>query len=437
MNMEKDEVFLYDLDERPPLGRNIFYGLQCAVLMISSLTILSALAGAALGLSAPEHIALVQRMMLISGLSMVVQFFFGHRYPMLEGPSTAATLTFMALAPYGGPVLEGGMIAGGAALLIIGLFNLLRHAERLFTANVTGVVILLIALSIITKIYPKMAGITPEVPAGQPLALILALVVLAIVCLFTVTLGGVWRSLAILLGMGAGYLLCTYFGMVDFASIRRASWHSLPEILPFGPPRFFLPAVISFIFAYLVVLTNFLGSIYGMAEVFHHRNLGDRIRRGLGVTGGAGLIAGLGGAIGTVPFSTSPGVILITRVGSHYAQLACGLIIMASAFIPKLGAVLASVPDPVIGGGFVTILASQLGLGIHTVTRDKTSFTSRDSLVVGLPLILGIAFPLFPAGFFAQLPLMVGAFLRNGLAVGMLTVMLLEHVIMRGRSEQS
>ena len=88
----------------------------------------------------------------------------------------------------------------------------------------------------------------------------------------------------------------------------------------------------------------------------------------------------------------------MTRVASHYVQLACGLIIMASAFIPKLGAVLASVPDPVIGGGFVTILASQLGLGIRTVTRDKTSFTSRDSLVVGLPLILGIALPLLPAG---------------------------------------
>ena len=435
--MEKDEVFLYDLDERPPLGRNLFYGLQCAVLMVSSLTILTALAAAALDLSAPERVALVQRMMLISGLSMVVQFFFGHRYPMLEGPSSAATLTFMALATYGGPVLEGGMIAGGAALLIIGLFNLLRHAERLFTANVTGVVILLISLNIIIKIYPKMAGITPEAPAGQPLALVLSLVVLAIVCFFTVTLGGIWRSLAILLGMGAGYLLCTYFGMVDFASIRYASWHSLPEILPFGPPQFFLPVVISFIFAYLVVLTNFLGSLYGMAEVLHHQTLGDRIRRGLGVTGAAGIIAGLGGAIGTVPFSTSPGVILITRVASHYAQLACGFIIMASAFIPKLGAVLASVPDPVIGGGFLTILASQLGLGIRTVTRDKTSFTSRDSLVVGLPLILGIALPLLPAGFFAQLPLMVGAFLRNGLAVGMMTVMLLEHVIMRGRPEQS
>lgn len=435
MNKEKEQVFLYGLDERPPLGRNIFYGLQCSVLMISSLTILTALAGTALGLAPPERVALIQRVMLVSGLSMVVQFFFGHRYPMLEGPSTAATLTFMALATYGGPVLEGGMIAGGAALLIIGLFNLLRHAERLFTANVTGVIILLIALSIIANIYPRMAGVTPQTPAGQPLALLLALLVLAIVCVLTVTLGGIWGSLAILIGMGIGYLLCSYFGMVDLAAIRRATWHSFPEILPFGPPKFFLPAVISFIFAYLVVLTNFLGSMYGMAEVFGDRNLGDRIRRGLGVTGAAGVLAGLGGAIGSVPFSTSPGVVLITRVASHYAQLACGLIIMVCALIPKLGAVLASVPDPVIGGAFVTVLASQLGLGIRTVTRDKTSFTPRDSLVVGLPLILGMALPLLPAGFFAQLPLMLAGFLRNGLAVGMMTVMLLEHVIMRPRKE--
>jgi uracil permease len=430
--IERQEVFLYDLDERPPLWRNIFYGLQCALLMLSTLTILSALAGTALQLPMDERAALVQRVLLISGLSMIVQFFLGHRYPMLEGPSTAVTLTFMALAPYGGSALEGGMIAGGACLVVISLGNLLRHVESLFTQNVTGVVILLIALSLLPSVVPKLAGISSARPEGQPLALLLSFAVLSIVCLFSMKLGGVWRSVAILIGMAGGYLLCFLLGMVDFASIRQASWHALPKFLPFGPPRFFFPAILSFVFAYLVVVTNFMGSLYGMAEVFHHRNIGRRLRYGLGITGAAGIAAGMGGALGTVPFATSPGVVMITRVASHYAQLACGFIITASAFIPKLGAALASVPDPVIGAGILAILSSQVILGIQTLARGKATLSYRDGFVIGLSLLLGTGLPLLPSGFFQKLPILLAGFLRNGLGVGMFAVILLEHLIMRG-----
>jgi xanthine/uracil permease len=316
--------------------------------------------------------------------------------------------------------------------LIISLGNLLRHTERLFTENVTGVVILLIALSLLASVVPRLAGINDARPEGQPFALLLAFVVLSIVCVFSMALRGIWRSLALLIGMAAGYLFCFLLGMVDFASIRQASWGSLPGFLPFGPPRFFFPAILSFVFAYLVVLTNFMGSLYGMAEVFHHRSIGERLRYGLGVTGAAGIAAGMGGALGTVPFSTSPGVVLITRVASHYAQLACGFLITASAFVPKLGAVLASVPDPVIGGAILVILSPQVGLAIQTVTRGKTKFSSRDGFVVGLPVLLGTALPLLPSGFFQKLPILLAGFLRNGLAIGMLVVMLLEHLIMRG-----
>jgi NCS2 family nucleobase:cation symporter-2 len=350
---------------------------------------------------------------------------------MLGGPSIAVTLTIIALAPYGGAAVEGGMIAGGVCLLVISIGNLLRHVERLFTENVTGVVLLLIAFSMLASIAPKLAGISNARPEGQPIALLLAFTVLSIVCLFSLAVGGIWQSLSILIGMATGYIICFFLDMVDTASIRQASWYALPGFLPFGAPRFFLPAVLSFIFAYLVVLTNFMGSIYGMAETLDHRNIGKRLRYGLGITGAAGIAAGMFGAIGTVPKSTSPGVVLTTRVASHYAQLACGFIITATAFIPKLGAMLASVPDPVIGGATLVILSSQVGVGIRTATRGKKTFSSRDGFVVGLPVLLGTALPLLPSGFFQHLPILMAAFLRNGLAVGMLVVILLEHLILK------
>ena len=323
------------------------------------------------------------------------------------------------------------MIAGGVCLLVISIGNLLRRVEHLFTKNVIAVVILLIAFSLLASVTPKLAGISNARPEGQPLALLLAVAVISIVCLFSLALGGIWRSLSILIGMATGYLICFFLDMVDTSSIRLTSWYALPRFLPFGPPRFFFPAIVSFIFAYLVVITNFMGSLFGMAETLNHQNIGKRLRYGLGVTGAAGILAGMFGAIGTVPKSTSPGVVLITRVASHYAQLACGFIITAAAFIPKLGAVLASVPDPVIGGALLVILSSQVGVGIQTATRGKKTFSSRDGFVVGLPVLLGTALALLPSGFFQHLPILIAAFLRNGLAVGMLAVILLEHVVMR------
>ena len=434
--IESPKAFIYDLDERPPFWRNIFYGIQCAVLMLSSMTIFSMLAGTALQLPLVARAALVQRVLLVSGLAMIAQFFMGHRYPMLGGPSIAVTLTIISLAPYGGDVVAGGMIAGGACLVAVYLFNLLRPLERLFTQNVTAVVILLIAFSLLPSIAPKLAGVGSFQPEYRPLALLLALGVLCVVCAFSLKAGGIWQSLSILIGMATGYLVCFFWGIIDTASVRLAPWFALPEIFPFGAPRFFLPAVLSFVFAYLVVLTNFMGSIYGMAETLGHQDISRRLRHGIGITGAAGIAAGIFGAIGTVPKSTSPGLVLTTRIASHYAQLACGFIITACALVPKLGAVLAGIPDPVIGGAFLVVLASQVGLGIRTATRGRSVLSARDGFVVGLPLLLGTAIPLIPYHFFQNLPILAAAFLRNGLTVGLLTVVILEHLVMKNEEKE-
>ena len=143
--------------------------------MLSILTIFSTLAGAALQLPLPERAAMVQRVLLVSGLAMVVHFFVGHRYPMLGGPSLAVTLTIITLAPHGGAAVSGGMIVGGACLVVISIGNLLRRLEHLFTPNVTAVVILLVAFSLLAPVAPKLAGISGAHPDGHPLALFLAL----------------------------------------------------------------------------------------------------------------------------------------------------------------------------------------------------------------------------------------------------------------------
>src|SRR4030042_7115504 len=83
----------------------------------------------------------------------------------------------------------------------------------------------------------------------------------------------------------------------------------------------------------------------------------------------------------------SPGVILVNRVASRFAIAYCGVILVVAAFIPKLAALLALVPSPVVGAALCVAMGGQVGVGIAMVASKK--MTSRDYFVVGIPLLLG------------------------------------------------
>jgi uracil permease len=143
----------------------------------------------------------------------------------------------------------------------------------------------------------------------------------------------------------------------------------------------------------------------------------------------SGIFCGIFGVIGTVSFSISPGVILANRVASRYAMTYCGVILVMAVFLPKLAALLAMVPEPVVGAALCVALGGQIGAGIAIVASKN--LTPRDYFVVGLPTFLGTMAGLFPRALFSSLPGFVQVFLGNSLIVGIIVVLLLEHVLCR------
>jgi uracil permease len=118
------DKILYQLNERPPLHKNLIYGLQWVMTSIPSVVFFSTLCGVALGLDPAAQISFSQRLLITAGLMTMLQSLIGHRYPVLEGPSSAILVTFLVLAPHGGlPVIEGGMIFGGFFLILMGVFK--------------------------------------------------------------------------------------------------------------------------------------------------------------------------------------------------------------------------------------------------------------------------------------------------------------------------
>jgi len=176
-------------------------------------------------------------------------------------------------------------------------------------------------------------------------------------------------------------------------------------------------------------MVNSLGSLHGIANLTDPDRLPAAIERGLFLNGVAGIVCGLLGIVGTVSYSTSPGVILANRVASRFTVTYCGIVLMTAAFVPKLSALLGLVPAPVVGAALCVAMGAQVGAGFAIVSSGELS--SRDYFVVGLPVLLGTLVGFLPNAFIASMHPSIRVFLGNGLIVGIFMVLLLEHLVMR------
>ena len=393
--------------------------------------ILSAISSEYLGLPQAEKLLFFQRVLLTSGGIMILQTLWGHRYPLLDGPSSALLLNFLILAPGRMPAIQGGMIVGGAFLLFLSLFHLTRYVEPLFTDNVIGVTLILISITLLPFLAPLVIGQQPGRPYGDPAIFGISLAVMLLIALSSHWLSGFLKTISLLLGILAGTLLLLAFGRLEAVALGKGPWFLFPQTLVPGSPSFPPSAIIPFLVAYVAVIINTAGSIYSIGEVVGREGMGGRITRGIGFTGLGGVLAGLLGAIGTVSFGLSPGVVLVTRVGSRFPITLCGVFLCLLAFFQKPLTLLLAIPSSVVGASLITAMASQIGAGISVLTRSGRALEGRDYLVIGLPLLVGGIISILPEQFSQAFPDLSQAFLKNGLVAGIVLVLVLEHLLLR------
>ena len=428
-----DQGFFYSLNQRPPFWRNLLYGVQWALIMFPALVIVASISAEALNLPAAEEVAFFQKILLLAGTFTAWQTLAGHKYPLQEGPATALLLTFVTLAPSGLAAIKGGFLFGGLILFVIGRLRWMHYVTNYFTPNVVGVILLLIAFTLLPHLLPLLTGVDSAHPKGDGAIFAASLALIMLIAILSHWLKGFWQTTAMIVGIVLGTFVFWLWGLMDLQPVRQASWFSVPARLWTGMPRFYLPAVISCFFAYLAVMVNSVGSIHGVGEIVGKDDITRRVDRGIEVTGLAGVAAAGLGVVGTVSYSSSPGVILVSRVASRYAQAMCGVILVLAAFMPRLNALLTAVPATVVGAALCVALGSQVGAGISVITTGGKTLAGRDYLVVGLPVIIGTLVATLQPSFFEILPASIGVVVSNGLVVGIVLVLVLEHLLLRKR----
>lgn len=429
------DQYLYGLDDHPPLGLTLLYALQWAMIIFPAYVITAKIAAQALHLSGPTEALFLEITLVCSGFGTLIQTLWGHRYPLVEGPATAHLLTFVSLSPLGMEVIQGASVAAAACLALAAATGVMKYLVRLFTPNVVGVILMLIAFSLLPHLIPSLLGLDARHTEPSVVVLSVSLALVVLVAILGQRLKGVWRTCNLALGLLVGTVLFSFLDRVAWNAPLTASWLSLPRPwVPFSP-RWHGGAFVAFLMTYLAIAVNSIGSLQSMEAVTGPSRSNEAMRRGLVVNGFCGMVCGFFGVVGTVSYSTGPGVVLASRVASRFPLAWCGALVVVAAFVPKLVAVLTLVPSAVVASALCVAMAGQVGAGFAVIGAGQ-SLAARDYFVVGIPVLLGTLLAFLPSSFIVSMSGTVRIFLGNGLIFGIIIVLLLEHVVFAKKSKE-
>ena len=380
---------------------------------------------------APSQIFYMQKLFVLGGVFLVVQISCGHRLPLIIGPASVLLVGIVSSLSFSYSVIYTSVAIGGIFLLFLSLSGLLAKINFLFTSRIIVVILLLIGFTL----APVILNLLFENSVGfENFHFWFAIILVTSMLLMNKWLVGVWKSIVILLGLVVGTLVCFQFGK----PIELSGASTISEILSSDKTSFFIfplefdfGVILAFIFCYLALLINELGSIQSIGGVLDVKDMNKRTQRGVAVTGISNVFAGITGVIGLVDFSFSPGIVAATKCASRYVLIPAGIGLIVISFFPGIVSMLTQIPSLVIGAIMFYLMVTQLASGFHLMQNQKAVIDFESAIVIGFPIMLAVLISFLPQTVVAAIPLIVRPILTNGFVMGVITVIICEHFIFR------
>ncbi|WP_327669222.1 MULTISPECIES: nucleobase:cation symporter-2 family protein [unclassified Streptomyces] len=403
----------HPVDARPPLRRLVPLSLQHLLVAYAGMATMPLLVGTALHLPEDRIRLLISANLLVSGVATVLQSmglkWFGARLPIVMGS------TFTAITPAIIIGKEHGLAAVFGATIVPGLVTLaiapwFGRCLHLFPPLVTGTVIAVIGFSLV----PSAAGlVTGDGGGGKGLALAAATVVL-VVLVERLAPPAVTRF-SVLVAMAVGTLAALPLGLFDGSGVADAHVVTAPDPTAFGAPTFVVPAIAAMLVVQLVNMVESVGDTLAVGQIVGRGDDAPTVVRALRADGAATVLSGALASFPIVTFGQSVGLVSVTRVKSRHVVALSGVLMVVLAFVPVLGAAVAAVPGPVLGGVSLVMFGTVGAVGLRILARaDLTE--PRNLLTVALAFALGMI-PLGAPDFYAPLPSYVRTVLDSGIAV--------------------
>ena len=401
---------LRDPEYTPPLMKAVPLGIQHVLAMfVSNVTpaiIICGAAGFGFGSNSPDFpqmIYMIQMSMFFAGIATLFQTIgfgpVGARLPIVQGTSFAFIPIMIPLVAGKGvdamAAVFGGVLIGGIFHALLGtVIGKIRFA---LPPLVTGLVVLMIGLALVKVGIQYAAGGVPAM--GKPEFGSLQNWSVALVVIF-VTLGlkfftrGMVSIAAVLLGLIVGYIVAYFMGMVQFGNIERAAAFAVPNPFHFGF-EFSLAAVIGFCLMAFVSAVETVGDVSGITKGGAGREATEKEITGATYADGLGsAIAGVFGSLPNTSFSQNVGLVAMTGVMSRHVVTFGAIFLILAGLVPKVGAIISTVPIEVLGGGVIVMFGMVCAAGV-SMLADVT-WNRRNMVIFAVSLAVGLGLQLVP-----------------------------------------
>lgn len=417
----------HPVDEVPPIGRLAAYGLQHVLAMYAGAVAVPLIVGGAMKLPSGDLAYLINADLLVSGVATLIQcvgvWKFGVRLPLMQGCTFAAVTPMVLIGTTGGglPAIYGAVIVSGLVMTLLAPY--FARLLRFFPPLVTGLVILIIGLTLLPNAADWAAGGAGAADYGAPRNLALALGVLVFILLVHRFAGGFLGRVSVLLGIVVGTLVAIPLGFTDFGHVGEAAVLGVSTPFHFGLPTFKVAAIVSLMIVMLVSAAETTGDILATGEAVDVEVSPDRLARGLRADGASTVLGGVFNTFPYTAFAQNIGLIGLTKVKSRWVVAAAGVILIVLGLFPKLGEVIAAVPPPVLGGAGIAMFGTVAASGVRTLRT--VAFDGNANLLI-IAVTVGVALaPVARPDLYAHFPEGFQIVMNSGISAGAIVAIVL------------
>ena len=482
------------VDERLPTGRLTALGLQHVLVMYAGAVAVPLIVGRALKLSPEQVTMLIQADLFCCGLVTLIQAlgatqWFGIRLPVMMGVTFASVAPMVAMAGSNPGVAGAGLIFGsiiGAGVISIVLAPLVSRMLRFFPPVVTGTIIAVIGISLmrvgINWIFgnpfgptapavvdpahaqwlaemKSLAGATvsaaagtpaavPAVPPGlalvgtvpnpkyaQPLHIAIAALGLVSILLVAKYARGFVANISVLIGIVVSAVAATALGLMSFEKVAKANWFDV--VLPFeiATPVFDPILILTMTLVMIVVMIESTGMFLALSDITGKKIDQKQLAAGLRVDGLGTLIGGIFNTFPYTSFSQNVGLVGVTGVKSRYVCVAAGVILVLLGLLPKMAALVESLPTFVLGGAGLVMFGMVAATGIRILATVDYKGNRNNLFIVAVSIGVGMI-PLIAPRYLQWMPHGIHPLIESGILLASLSAVALNLFFNGGRGDE-
>ncbi|GAA0790080.1 nucleobase:cation symporter-2 family protein [Hathewaya limosa] len=425
---QKDIELMYGISDKPKILIQILLALQHIFAAFGGIIVVPIVVSAALKFDVKTSTLLISSTILAAGVATFIQSKgvgpIGSRVACIMGTDFTFVAPSISIGSKFGLVgILGATIFGAILEIILSFF--IKPLMKLFPPIVTGTVVSLIGLTLLPVSIDWAAGGVGAVNYGSLKNILIALFIMMITLMLNHYGKGLVSSASILIGMVLGYIICIPLGMVDFTTVKEASWIAFPKIWALDV-KFSMETLLPFIPAYFVTIIGTVGCLKAITEVSKVESTEKCIASGVLADGVGSLLAGVFGALPNTCFSQNIGLIPLTKVASRYVTIMAGILLVILGLLPKFAALINIMPQPVLGGVGIVMFGTVAAAGIKTLSTVKLS--NRNMLIIATSIGLGLGVTFRPE-FIGRLPESLKMIFSSGISTGTIVALILNVVL--------